>query len=307
MLPSGVFKVVFIGSGGAIPRKGRDLPGILIEVDRFRILIDPSEGSVRRLMEIGVSPLKLTHILITHIHADHINGIPGLLATASMLNKVTPLTIAGPPNAVEFVKLFTPSSLPFRLNLVSLRGGDEPLTVEDLGNVQIQYISTYHTVDSVAYSIVLKRPLGRFNPVKAKELGVPVALWKRLQMGEEVEVNGTVIKPADVLDEVKYGPIKVTYTGDTMPGPNIVKLAKDSSILIHDSTYLPGESSEAGIRGHSTCIDAANDARESGVEILVLYHMSYRYNDDEYWSFIKCASAIFPRTLAAYDGLILEI
>ncbi|WP_291999343.1 ribonuclease Z [Caldivirga sp.] len=301
-----MLKIVFLGSGGAIPRPCRELPGVLIEVDRYRILIDPSEGTVRRLEGIGVSPLKLTHIMVTHLHADHVNGLPGLLATMLMLNRVTPVTVIGPVGISDFAP--TPINSSFRINIIELKPASEITLIESVDNLELRYVTTYHTVQNNSYSVTLRRPIGTFNPDKARELGIPVIYWRRIQMGETVALpDGRVIEPTMVMSNVGNRSLTVTYTGDTSPGDGVVKLAKGSSVLIHDSTYLPNDAKEAESRGHSTCLDAALDAKEAGVKLLVLTHMSFRYGYEYYWDFLKCASDVFPHTLTAKDNMIIEI
>ena len=300
-----MLKIILLGSGGAIPRPCRELPGALIEVNRYRILIDPSEGTVKRLESIGVSPLKLTHIMITHLHADHVNGLPGLLATMLMLNRVTPVTVIGPVGISEFAPIPVNSS--FRINIIELKPTNDITLIESADNLELRYITTYHTIQNNSYLVTLKRPAGRFNPSKARELGIPVTYWRRIQMGEVVTLpDGRVIEPSMVMSDVGDRSIKVVYTGDTAPGDSVVKLAKDSTVLIHDSTYLPNDAKEAESRGHSTCLDAALDAKEANAKLLVLTHMSFRYGYEYYWDFLKCASDVFPRTLVARDGMIIE-
>lgn len=301
-----VLKVTLLGSGGAIPKLCRDLPAVLIEVDRYRILIDPSEGIVKRLEAIGLSPLKLTHVMVTHLHADHINGLPGLLATMLMLNRVTPLTIIGPTGLGELIPTIANSS--FRMRLIELKPTDRVTLIESIDNIELRYVTTYHTTQNNSYSVTLRRPVGRFNPTKARELNVPVTYWRRIQMGERVTLpDGRVIEPSMVMEDVGDRSLTITYTGDTAPGTGIIELAKGSAVLIHDSTYLPDDAEEAKARGHSTCLDAAIDAKEAGVNLLVLTHISYRYGCEHHWDFLRCAMAVFPRTIVARDGMVINI
>lgn len=300
-------RVTVLGSGGGIPRVGRNLPGILIEASRYRILVDPSEGSVARLESVGVSPLRLTHIYISHLHADHVNGLPGLLATMLMLDRVTQLTIAG-PTGIGYIVDKLAGKAPFEIRVLELGERDSPSLVEDLGDLEVRYVTTYHTVQNNSFRFSLKRPVGRFNPEKAKALNIPVQYWKRLHMGESVTLpDGRVIQPSMVLDSMNNTSVSVTYTGDTAPGESLIKLASGTTLLIHDSTYLPSHANEAKSRGHSTCMDAARDALEAGVGYLALFHISYRYGREDDWAFVTCASSIFKRTLLARDGSIYEI
>ncbi|MFP3258885.1 MAG: MBL fold metallo-hydrolase [Caldivirga sp.] len=301
-----MLKVTILGSGGAIPRTCRELVSVLIEVDRYRILIDPSEGVTRRLEAIGVSALRLTHVMVTHLHADHVNGLPGLLATMLMLSRVTPLTIIGPVGISDLVPASVNSS--FKVNLIELKPTDKVTLIDAADNVELRYVTTRHTVQNNSYLVTLRRPVGRFNPVKARELGVPVAYWRRIQMGETVRLpDGRVIEPSMIMDDIGDRSLSVAYTGDTAPSSSLVDLARGSTILIHDSSYLPSDVNEARSRGHSTCVDAALDAREAGVGLLVLTHISYRYGCEYHWDFLKCAASIFPRTLVARDGLVISV
>ncbi|GGP21894.1 ribonuclease Z [Thermocladium modestius] len=294
--------ITFLGSGAAIPNRWRALPSILVSHEGYEVLMDAGEGTQSRLQEMGISPLRLTHILLSHLHADHFNGLLGLIATMQLLNRTTPLTIVGPAPIRDWLP-----ELSF-LRVIELRESNTEQVVLS-SKIEIRYITAYHNVQDNSYSLLIKRPAGKFNPSKANELGVPVKLWRKLHMGESVRVGNRLITPQDVLDSVGNPFLKIVYTGDTAPGENIVKIAQSADVLIHDSTYLDGDvdGEEAHKLGHSTCLDAVRDAVEAGAKSLILTHISYRYGPD-YWSaFMKCAIKAFPKSMVAMNGLKLTL
>ncbi|MFP3044385.1 MAG: MBL fold metallo-hydrolase [Thermocladium sp.] len=294
--------ITFLGSGAAIPSVWRSLPGILVTHEGLNILMDAGEGVQLRLQEVGVSPLRLTHILISHLHADHFNGLLGLIATMQLLNRVTQLTIIGPAPIRDWLP-----DLPF-LNVIELHESSQERVIIGSEKFEIHYITAYHNLLDNAYSLLFKKPVGKFNPRKAKELGVPVHLWRRLHMGESVRVGNRLITPQDVVDNVGNPYIKVVYTGDTAPGDNVIAISRSADVLIHDSTYLDDmDMNEVHKLGHSTCIDAVNDAVKAGVNLLALTHVSYRYGMD-YWNrFMSCAVPRFPRSIVALNGLKIDL
>ncbi|WP_054854111.1 ribonuclease Z [Vulcanisaeta distributa] len=304
-----LIRITFLGTGAGTPGRDRYLPAILIEDGLRRILLDAGEGVQYRLLEVGVSPLKITHVFITHLHGDHVFGLPGLLATMAMLGRREDLIISGPTGIANFLRnsMEIVGDPPFHVRIYEI----EPLSgVKDVineENFSLQCTSARHTVPDCAYSLNWRTYVGKFNPGKAKELGVPVSLWKRLHMGETVVLNdGRVVRPEDVVEVRGSGLIKIVYTGDTAPANSIIDIAREAQMLIHESTFSAVEDENlVWSQGHSRSVDAARVAREAGVERLVLTHISNRYSDPGLLA--AEASKVFPNVIAARDLMSLVI
>ncbi len=302
-------KITFLGTGAGTPGKDRYLPAILIEDGLRKILLDAGEGVQYRLLEVGVSPLKITHVLITHLHGDHVFGLPGLLATMAMLGRNEDLVIGGPPGITNLVRnsMNIIGDPPFRVRIYEIEPSDSARDVINEENFNVQCVLAKHTVPDCAYSLNWRTYVGRFNPERARELGIPVALWKRLHMGEAVVLSdGRVIRPEDVVEVRGSGLVKLVYTGDTAPTDSIMELARGAQVLIHDSTFSATEDGNlVWNQGHSRSIDAAKIAKEACAQRLVLTHISNRYSDPELLA--AEASEVFPNVIAARDLMSLII
>lgn len=300
-------RLLFLGTGAGAPGRDRYLSSVLLDDGYRRILLDTGEGVQYRLAEVGVSVLKITHILITHLHGDHVFGLPGLLASMAMFGRKIGLTIVGPRGLSKIVDATVDivGKLPYPLDMVEL--GDDWGSLKLSDDLTVKYALARHTVPNYAYSLEWKVLAGRFNPQKARELGVPVRFWRRLHMGQQVVLSdGRIISPDDVLSERSEGYLRVTYTGDTAPCDSLVKLSAGSHVLIHESTFSSREDGE-GVwkQGHSRARDAAEDAREARARLLVLTHISNRYSRPE--ELAREAAEIFPRVIAARDFLAINI
>ncbi|MCG2891992.1 MAG: ribonuclease Z [Vulcanisaeta sp.] len=304
-----LIRVTFLGTGAGVPGPGRYLPAILIEDGQRRILLDSGEGVQYRLMEVGVSPLKITHIFITHLHGDHVFGLPGLLATMAMLGRRDDLVIGGPRGIADLVRntLEVVGDPPFKVLIHEVEPTERVTEVVNEENFYVQCTLARHTIADCAYALHWRTYVGRFNPERARELGVPVTYWKRLHMGETVVLNdGRVIRPEDVVDSITSGVVKLVYTGDTAPTETVIDISRNAQLLIHESTFSASEDKDVIWRqGHSRSIDAASIAREAGVERLVLTHISNRYPDPELLALE--ASEIFPSVLAARDLMSIVV
>ncbi|WP_069807536.1 ribonuclease Z [Vulcanisaeta thermophila] len=300
-------KVTFLGTGAGTPGKGRFLPSILVDDGPRKILMDAGEGAQYRLNELGISPLRITHILITHLHGDHVFGLPGLLATMALLDRRTELTLIGPVGIASMVKglaeFIDGSQFPLRIIELSDEEGEAYVD----GDFSIRYALARHSITDYAYTLVWRTAVGKFNPERAMKMEIPVNYWKRLQMGEPVLLpDGRVINPQDVVDVRSSGILKIVYTGDTAPTERVINLAKDAQLLIHDSTFSASEDAEVVWRqGHSRSVDAARVARDANVGELVLTHISNRYADPNTLAWE--AAEVFPQVIAARDLLTIEV
>jgi len=249
--------------------------------------------------------MALTSIFITHFHADHILGIPGLVQTLSFHGRTEPLTIYGPHLVGEFTKLLVALGyykLKYEIKTVQLEPGD----IIKRDGYSIHILKTEHSVPSIGYALVEDERMGRFNREKAIELGVqPGPMFSKLHRGESVEVNGKIIHSNDVVSAPRKGRT-VVYSGDTRPCEDVLKASHDADLLIHDSTLTDEKYDRAVESMHSTAGEAASLAKEAGVHHLVLTHISSRYTDDT-TPILEDAKKIFENVTVAEDLMEIEV
>ncbi|MBQ2652096.1 MAG: ribonuclease Z [Methanobrevibacter sp.] len=298
-------EIIFLGTSSAVHSKERNQVAIAVKAFGEVMLFDCGEGTQKQMLHTKVSPMKISKIFITHFHGDHILGLPGLLQSLGLLGREKKLTIYGPKglNKVkEAIFNFGYCKFEYPLEFIEI----EPGIVEETEEYIIKCQSVKHNVPCLAYSIEEKKK-PRFLREKAIELGVPVGpAFGRLHNGEEVEVDGKIIKPEQVLGEPRRG-IKLTYSGDTVPCEEMIEFAKDSTLLIHESTFTLDEAQNAVDHGHSTASDAGYVAKQSNSEKLIITHISTRYGEGYSKILLKEAKDVFKNTELAYDFLEIEL
>lgn len=298
-------EIIFLGTSSAVHSKDRNHPSIAIKAFGEIFLFDCGEATQRQLLYTNVSPMKISKIFITHYHGDHILGLPGLLQSMSLNGRETKLTIYGPKGLNKIkdaIYSLGYCAIEYPVEFVEIDSG---IIIEN-GTYFIEAQRVKHNVPALAYSIEEKKK-PRFLREKAIELGVPVGpAFGKLHNGEEVEINGKIIKPEQVLGEPRKG-TKVTYSGDTRPCEEMIMLARDSTLLIHESTFIQKQKLNAEEYGHSTSVDAAYIAKDSNSKELILTHISTRYGDDYADIMLKEAQEIFENTKLAKDFLEIEL
>jgi len=298
-------EIIFLGTSSAVHSKERNHPSIAIKAFGEIILLDCGEATQRQLLHTNVRPMKISKIFITHYHGDHILGLPGLLQSMSLNGRESELTIYGPQglNKVkDAIYSLGHCAIDYPVKFIEIDSG----IVEDNEQYFIKAQRVKHNVPALAYSIEEKKK-PRFLREKAIELGVPVGPdFGKLHNGEEVEINGKIIKPEQVLGEPRKGR-KVTYSGDTRPCEEMIMLARDSTLLIHESTFIQKEKTNAEEYGHSTSIDAAYIAKDSNSKELILTHFSTRYGPEYGEIMLKEARDIFENVKLAYDYMEIEL
>jgi ribonuclease Z len=300
-----MLRVTFLGTAGALPTTERNPSAILINRKGELILFDCGEGTQQQMMRAKTGMMNLTSIFLTHFHADHVLGIPGLLQTMNFQGRVESLEIFGPKYVKEFVELL--SKLGF--NNVAFEVKPRELKPRDVlyrNEYCIEAIKTEHSVPSLGYVLREKPRQGRFNRERAIELGIPPGpLFGRLQRGEMINIKGKIIKPEEVIGPPRPGRV-VVYSGDTRPCEAILNASQNADLLIHDGT-LTSEMQEWAIETkHSTALEAAELARKANVKQLVLTHISSRYSADS-TPLLEEARKVFSNTLVAKDLLEIEI
>ena len=297
-------KLVFLGSGGSWPTKDRNLSSVALKLNSDIILFDCAEGTQRQLFQSSFNFMHVNQILISHFHGDHFLGLPGLIQSMYLNDRKRPLHILGPEGTTDTVRgllsigYFSPT---FDILTKDLKDKDEV----DFENYSITARSADHDVPALAFAVEENVRKGKFHPEKALALGVPEGpLFRKLQNGEAVTVNGRKIEPENVLGAPRKGR-KVVYSGDTRPSEAVTELAQDCDVLIHDST-LSSELEEKALKyGHSSTKQAAKIARKANAKVLFLTHISPRY--DETQKLEEEAKQIFHNSFIAIDFLEYEI
>jgi ribonuclease Z len=264
--------VFFAGTGGSVPGPRRGLPAILVRRGADRLLFDCGEGTQRQLVR-SVGLADLDSVFITHFHADHWLGLPGMLKSFGLREREQPLTVYGPPGLHELMAQarFIYGRLPYELSVVELQPAE---AVERDGYRVAAVPVQHHRGRAFGYALVEDSRPGHLDPALAERLGVtPGPDFGRLQRGETV--NG--VAPEQVMGETREGR-KVVYSGDTAPCDALRIAAHEADVLVHEATFTDGDLQRARETGHSTARQAAELAREAQVRMLALVHLSTRHS-----------------------------
>ena len=289
--------VVFLGTGGSVPTARRATSCLLIRAGGDRILVDCGEGAQRQ-MQRSTGLVQVDDLYITHFHADHYLGVPGLLKTYELNGREAPLRVFGPPGLEELFGALRRimGNVRYPLELVEL-SGSEPVRYD---TYEIRPFEVSHRVRAFGYALVEDERPGRFDPEEAKRLGVtPGPEFSRLQAGESV--NG--VDPSQVVGEARRGR-KVVITGDTQPCELALVASHEAELLVHEASFADGEAERAHETKHSTARDAAKIARDAGVQMLALVHISSRYHVG---AVLDEAREVFPGAIAPRDFDVIEI
>ena len=268
-------------------------------------MFDCGEGTQRQMMRYGAS-FALDTIFFTHFHADHFLGVIGLLRTLGLQGRTEPMHLLGPPGAKRVLGpavVLGAERVPFAVEITEIKPGDSL----GRGAYDIVVFETNHSRHSVGYALVEHPRLGRFNPARARALGVPEGpLWGRLHKGETVETpGGHRVSPDDLVGDPRPGR-KVVLSGDTAPCETVARAAEGADLLVHEATFDESEKERARETGHSTAQDAAKVALAAGVKLLVLNHLSARYSRDG--SILRDeARKVFRNTRVAKDGMVVDV
>jgi ribonuclease Z len=301
----GYVEVIFLGTSGSIPTNKRNLPAVAIHRKDELILFDCGEGTQRQMILAHIGFNRKTKIFITHMHGDHVLGVPGLIQSMSLLGRTEKLEIYGPPGIKNFVKSILRTvkfTLTFPVKVFEVHGG----VVYKNSEYEVRAVRTSHVVPGLAYALIEGNRSGKFHPERARALGVPKGpLWSKLQRGENVRLpKGKIVKSRDVIGPPRPGR-KIVYSGDTRPFKGILKFARKADMLIHEATFSDELAERARADGHSTPSQVAKIAKIAGVKRLVLTHISARYENADV--LVKKARKIFRRVQFAEDLLRIEL
>jgi ribonuclease Z len=293
--------LVFLGTGGSVPTARRATACLLARVGGERILFDCCEGAQRQMhRSVGLVPVD--EIFITHFHADHYLGIPGLLKTYDLQGRQRPLRVVGPPGLGELFKSLQRimGRVGYELELVELEAG-EPIRHD---GYEVRCFPVEHRMRAYGYALVEDARPGRFDTDAAERLGIEHGpAFGRLQRGEAVETERGSVSPEDVMGEPRAGR-KIVVSGDTAACEMTRVAAHEAQVLVHDGSFAEEEADRAAETGHATASAAAELAREAGVKLLSLVHISSRY---DVRAVLDEARQEFPATVAPRDFDVIEV
>jgi ribonuclease Z len=299
-------RITFLGTAGSVPTPKRSLPAILIQRKGEQLMFDCGEGVQRQMITAKAGLHRKMKVFISHMHGDHVLGLPGLLQTMALLDRERKLDVYGPPGIKGFIESIR-ETVQFVLTFpIEIQEIEEAGVICNEEEYNVQTVWANHVIPSLAYALVEKSRPGRFYPQKAKILDVPEGpMWSKLQRGCKVKLpDGRVVEPEEVLGSPRPGR-KIVYTGDTRPFKGLVKFADGADLLIHDATFDDDLAERAMEDGHSTSSQAAEDAKKAKVKRLVLTHISARYGDTSL--LLEQAQKIFKNTQVAEDFMRVEI
>jgi ribonuclease Z len=297
--------LTFLGTGAACPSVERNVSAIALKREGETLLFDCGEGTQRQMMRYGAS-FSFREIFFTHFHGDHVLGVTGLLRTMGLMDRTAPVTLYGPKGAERILGGVIAMGIErnkFPVEIVEVRPGDT-LSRKDYALVTFE---TIHRADTIGWALAEHERLGRFDPEKARDLGIPEGpLWGQIHKGQSVTLeDGRVVHPSQLVGPTRTGRT-VVYSGDTRPCDGVRAVSHGADLLIHEATFSSEEAARAVETGHSTAREAAEIAKAAGVRQLVLTHISPRYSR-EAPELLAEARAVFPDTTIARDGMTIEV
>lgn len=301
---------VFLGTGAGMPAKARNVSAValqLLEERRAVWLFDCGEGTQHQILHTSVKPGKIEKIFISHLHGDHIYGLPGLLGSRSFQGGTEPLIVYGPKGIEEFILTslrISRTYLKYQLQIVEL---EEGIIFED-ATFSVEARKLEHGVECFGFRITEKDAPGELQVSELRKLGIrPGPIYKEIKAGKTVELDdGTILRGSDFVGEPKKGKV-ITILGDTKPCRNVIELARNADYLVHEATFAGGNEKMAEEFNHSTSIQAAEAAKEANAGSLILTHISSRYNREDAEMLRREASGIFRETIVAEDLMTVEI
>jgi ribonuclease Z len=298
--------VRFLGTSASRPTVERNVSSLAIVREGETLMFDCGEGTQRQMMRWGVA-FSLEDIFFTHLHADHILGVIGLIRTMALQGREERLTLWGPQGSSRILKRaeglgFERATFPVEINEVT---ADAP--IKRNGYAIVPFEVDHRNSESLGFALVEETRKGRFDPEHARELGIPEGpLWGQIHRGQPVTLpDGRVIQSSELVGPPRAGR-RVVVTGDTRPCPATVEHSHDADLLIHEATFGDEEAERAVETGHSTAREAAGVAREANVRRLLLTHFSARYSRDPS-PLEREAKEVFRETVIARDGMEIEI
>ena len=298
-------KLIFFGTGTAFPTPERNHSGTYIDIGPEALLFDCGEGTQRQMAAAKISPAKIQKIFITHWHGDHVLGLAGLLQSMQMSNRPHELHIYGPEETRHRFELMRKAfgiGLSFKYIITEIKATTKPKKIIDEFDYEIWAVKTIHPIPCLAFKYV-KKPLRRINIGYVEKFGIrtPNPILRKLADGKNIKWEGKLIRVKDAT-YIKPG-IKISYIIDSAYSKHLSTFAKESDILICESTFGAELQDAAALKGHMTTKDAAMIANEAKVKELIITHISQRYKDPSI--LLKEAKSVFANTKIAHD--LMEI
>ena len=290
-----------------MPLPGRFLTSALLRREGKCFLFDCGEGTQVSLKLLNLRWKQINSIFISHMHADHVTGLPGLLMLSSQVDREEPLYIYGPAKLADYIDA-NRKILDMYINYPIYVIPVQPGVIVDEEEYYVNCFPLKHTKQCFGYSFIEKDRPGEFSVENAKALNVPMGpLWGKLQRGEDViNLDGNIVHPRDVLGEKRKGR-KFSYVTDTMYFPEISDYVRSSDILLCEAMFTEDLKEDALGKKHMTAMQAATIAKEGEVETLCLQHYSPRYSDKELKLLLEEAKSIFDNTILTRDRMVFEV
>ncbi|WP_281891033.1 ribonuclease Z [Paenibacillus sp. YYML68] len=306
-------ELYFLGTGAGMPSKERNVSSIMLNLMAERNaywMFDCGEGTQHQVLRAPVKVSKLEKLFITHLHGDHLFGIPGLLSSRSYQGGDSPLTVYGPKGVEEFVRTsmrISDSHIGYEVQFVEFETEDLITLWEDEQFI-VEAAPLVHRVVSYGYRITEKPQAGKLLVDKLKAYGIRSGpLYGQIKRGQSIALDdGRRLEPSEFVGDPVPGRI-VTILGDTQPCPNIGRLAAQADVLVHEATFGEARKEMAVRYDHATSVDAAKAAQQASVRTLILTHISSRYQGEEAAELLAEACAIHADTHMAYDHFRYEV
>lgn len=305
-------ELTMLGTAAGRPAEGRNVTAAALVLPPGRgtfWLFDCGEGTQHQLLRAGLKLTKLERIFVTHLHGDHLFGLPGLLGSRSSMGCDAPLAVYGPRGIRHWLETtfsVTGSHIHYELEIHEIEGGGG-VVLED-GEFTVTAAPLNHRIACFGYRVEERPRPGTLNAARLAELGVPPGpLYARLKAGEDVELaDGRVIRAAEVTGPPIPGRV-IAILGDTTPCESAVRLAEGADLVVHEATFEAALADKAAEYGHSTTAEAARTARDAGAARLLLTHFSGRYRDEDLARLEAEAREVFPPSAAARDFLTVHL
>jgi hypothetical protein len=297
-----------LGCGGMMPLPYRHLTSVLLRREGDLFLFDAGEGTQVSLRRLNLRWKKINTIFISHTHADHVTGLPGILMLSAQVDRDEPLYIIGPPKIKEYVET-SRQVLDMYINYeIIIKEVNEPGVVYKTDEFQVRAFWLEHTKPCLGYVFEEFLRPGAFDPEAARRLNVPCGpLWSKLQAGLAVEAaDGTIVESSQVLGPPRSGR-KFSFVTDTKYLPTIAPEVAGSDFFVCESMFAKGMEQDAAEKKHMTCTQAARIARDAAVKKMALIHYSPRYTDYDLKQLVKDAQEIFPNTVLSKDRMVEPI
>jgi ribonuclease Z len=296
----------FLGTSASRPTVERNVSSLAVIREGETLMFDCGEGTQRQMMRYGIS-FALCDIFFTHMHADHMLGLTGLLRTLALQGRTDPMNLYGPVGCEKLLRraiTLGSDKQHFEIKVIELTP-EAPLKRN--GYSVVPFPVEHGDRSAIGYHMVEETRLGRFNPDKARELGIPEGpLWGKIHKGEAINLpDGRRIDPSELVGPTRPGR-RIVLTGDSRPAEGTIAAATGADVLVHEATFAEEEAARAIETGHSTAREAAEVAAKAGVKRLILTHVSARYSRDT-TDLEREARAVFPATIIARDGLEVDV